>query len=79
MEGFDPEEFAQMKETYRTKTKQVDEKEFELKKIDGIVASSINCVSRLIFQLYSDFEKEEISKANREGAAQGVTPSNVEA
>ena len=77
--GIDPVETEAMKSTFKDKNREVDEKENHLKQVEEVVATSINCVSRLMFQLYSDFEKEEVNKANREGSSQGVNPSNVEA
>ena len=77
--GIDPVETEAMKSTFKDKNREVDDKEGHLKQIEEVVATSINCVSRLMFQLYSDYEKEEVNKANREGSSQGVNPSNVEA
>ena len=79
MNAVDPLEFKKMEEKFQEKSRIIDDNDKSLKKVDEVVAAAINSVSRLIFQLYSEYEKSEISKANRDGSAQSVNASNVEA
>ena len=70
-----------MEQKFVEKQRLIDENDKSLKKVEEVVAAAINSVSRLIFQLYTDYEKHEISKANvlLEGSAQSVNAANVEA